>query len=123
MKNANEQVKGVLDQLVRDGPEIGLQVAAYLNGNLVVDTCAGMADPSVGRPITSDTLFMAASCTKAIVATCIHLNRNGDHPVSGSANFLTDNDSAYYNGLTQPNIPRRRVPCPKSARPYRITGS
>ncbi len=73
MKNANEQLKGVLDQLVQDGPEIGLQVAAYLNGNLVVDTCAGMADPFVGRPVTSDTLFMAASCTKGIVATCIHI--------------------------------------------------
>ena len=47
------------------------------------------------------------------------------HPATchSSPNFLTDNESAYYNDGTQLDMPRRRVPCPKSARPYRTTGS
>ncbi|MEE8398319.1 MAG: serine hydrolase domain-containing protein [Desulfobacterales bacterium] len=73
MGNANEQVRGVLDRLVEDGTEVGIQVAAYLNGSLVIDAWSGMADPSAGIPVTADTLFMVASCTKGVVATCIHV--------------------------------------------------
>jgi CubicO group peptidase (beta-lactamase class C family) len=73
MKEANERVQPVLDQLVQGGTEVGLQVAAYLDGRLVVDAWAGMANPAAGRPVTGDTLFKAQSCTKGIVATCIHI--------------------------------------------------
>jgi CubicO group peptidase (beta-lactamase class C family) len=73
MENANEQVQDVLNRLVQDGPEVGLQVAAYLNGKLVIDAWAGVAHPSTGRPVTADSLFVAASCTKGIVTTCIHM--------------------------------------------------
>src|SRR6185295_7013528 len=41
---ANDKVRAVLESLVKDGPEIGLQVAAYLDGKLVIDAWAGMAD-------------------------------------------------------------------------------
>ena len=41
---ANDNVRAVLEQLVQDTPEIGLQVAAYLDGELVIDAWAGMAE-------------------------------------------------------------------------------
>ena len=73
MENANEQIKSILDQLVNSGVEVGLQVAAYLDGKLIVDACAGVADQATGRSVSGDTLFVAASCTKGIVSTCIHI--------------------------------------------------
>jgi CubicO group peptidase (beta-lactamase class C family) len=63
-------VSRVLERLVAEGPEIGLQVAAYLDGELVVDAWAGLADRTTGRPVDGDTLFMLSSTTKGITATC-----------------------------------------------------
>ena len=71
--DANDKVRAVLDSLVQDTPEIGLQVAAYLDGKLVIDAWAGMADPVAGRPVDGDTLFMLSSTTKGVTATCMHL--------------------------------------------------
>ena len=70
---ANDKVRGVLESLVQDTPEIGLQVAAYLDGELVIDAWAGMADPQGGKPVDGDTLFMLSSTTKGVTATCMHL--------------------------------------------------
>jgi CubicO group peptidase (beta-lactamase class C family) len=70
---ANDKVRAVLEALVKDTPEIGLQVAAYLDGKLVIDAWAGMADPAAGKPVDGDTLFMLSSTTKGVTATCLHL--------------------------------------------------
>ena len=70
---ANDQVRAVLESLVQDTPEIGLQVAAYLDGKLVIDAWAGMADAAAGKPVDGDTLFMLSSTTKGVTATCMHL--------------------------------------------------
>jgi CubicO group peptidase (beta-lactamase class C family) len=67
---ASEQVKEVLESLVAEGPEVGLQVAAYLHGQLLVDAWAGLADRDTGRPVDGDTLFMLSSTTKGVTATC-----------------------------------------------------
>ena len=40
------RVQAVLDRLVSDEAEVGVQVAAYLGGQLVVDGWAGIADPA-----------------------------------------------------------------------------
>lgn len=55
----------------RDG--CGVQVAAYVKGKLVIDACAGIADPASGQPVDKDTLFIAQSCSKGVTATAIHL--------------------------------------------------
>ena len=73
MSDANTQVRLFLEQLVADGEELGLQVAAYLDGRLVIDAWAGVADETTGRPVDGNTLFTVFSTTKGIVATCIHL--------------------------------------------------
>jgi CubicO group peptidase (beta-lactamase class C family) len=70
--SANDKVRDTLESLVREGPEIGLQVAAFLNGKLVIDAWAGLADPATKKPVNGDTLFMLSSTTKGVTATCMH---------------------------------------------------
>jgi CubicO group peptidase (beta-lactamase class C family) len=68
---ASAAVTKVLQELVDEGPEIGLQVAAYLDGRLVVDSWAGVADEASGQPVDGDSLFMLSSTTKGVTATCM----------------------------------------------------
>jgi CubicO group peptidase (beta-lactamase class C family) len=70
---ANDKVRAVLETIVRDTTEIGLQVAAYLDGKLVIDAWAGMADEANKKAVDGDTMFMLSSTTKGITATCMHL--------------------------------------------------
>lgn len=50
-EQANEATQQVLDQLIEQGKEVGVQVAAYLGEDLVVDAWAGMADPATGLAV------------------------------------------------------------------------
>ena len=70
---ANEKVRAVLESIVKDTTEIGLQVAAYVGGTLVIDAWAGMADEATKRPVDGDTMFMLSSTTKGVTATCMHV--------------------------------------------------
>jgi CubicO group peptidase (beta-lactamase class C family) len=67
------RVQRRLDDLVASGQEIGLQVAAYLHGELIVDACAGVADTATGRPVTTDTTFFSYSTGKGVTATVVHV--------------------------------------------------
>jgi len=69
---ASDKVRAVLETIVRDTPEIGLQVAAYHEGKLVVDAWAGLADEAKKTPVDGDTMFMLSSTTKGITSTCMH---------------------------------------------------
>jgi CubicO group peptidase (beta-lactamase class C family) len=69
----NQRIQGLLDSLVASGEEIGLQVAAYLDGEPLVEAWAGLADQATGRAVDGDTLFTAWSTTKGFVATCVHI--------------------------------------------------
>jgi CubicO group peptidase (beta-lactamase class C family) len=73
MADASGKVRRFLEEIVAGGEEIGLQVAAYRDGRLVIDACAGVADPATGRKVTSDTLFTVFSTTKGIIYGAIHL--------------------------------------------------
>jgi CubicO group peptidase (beta-lactamase class C family) len=70
---ANERMRGVLADLVSSGAELGLQLAAYRDGELVVDTWAGVADRASGQPVDGQTLFTVFSTSKGIAATCAHM--------------------------------------------------
>lgn len=70
---ANDKVRVVLETIVADTTEIGLQVAAYLDGKLVIDAWAGLADEEKKTPVNGETMFMLSSTTKGITATCMHL--------------------------------------------------
>ena len=43
-------------------------MAAYENGELVVDVWGGLADETTGRQVDGDTLFPVFSVTKAVTA-------------------------------------------------------
>jgi CubicO group peptidase (beta-lactamase class C family) len=70
---ANDAVIRVIDHLIKERSEIGVQVAAYLHGELVVDAWGGLADPDAGRPVDGDTLFNVYSVTKGVAATALHI--------------------------------------------------
>jgi CubicO group peptidase (beta-lactamase class C family) len=71
MSDVQEQVQDVLDELVASGTERGLQVAAYVEGEPVVDAVAGHADGS-GRPVEPGTVFYTYSIGKGAAATLVH---------------------------------------------------
>jgi CubicO group peptidase (beta-lactamase class C family) len=71
--DANKMVQKALDAAIAEGGEIGLQVAAYLDGELVVDVWGGLADETTGRKVDGDTLFPVFSVTKAVTATALHI--------------------------------------------------
>ncbi len=67
------RVQKLLNRLVDEGKECGLQVAVYKDGALVVDAWAGVADAQTRRSVDGRTLFPVYSTTKGIAATAIHL--------------------------------------------------
>jgi CubicO group peptidase (beta-lactamase class C family) len=70
---ANAPVQRAIDAAIASGREIGLQVAAYHRGRLVIDAWGGIADPASGRQVDGDTLFNVYSVTKAVAATAVHM--------------------------------------------------
>ena len=66
-------VQRAIDAAIASGREVGLQVAAYHRGKLVVDAWGGIADPGSGRAVDGDTLFNVYSVTKAVAATALHM--------------------------------------------------
>ncbi len=73
MTDIQNQVQKAIDELVESGAERGLQVAAYRQGEQIVDAVAGVADPETGRVVTPDTPFYAYSVGKGATATVAHV--------------------------------------------------
>lgn len=71
--DAQTAVEAAVRQAIDDGPEVGVRVAAYLNGELVVDVSAGVADQEDGRPVDDGTVFTVFSATKGVAATALHV--------------------------------------------------
>lgn len=70
---ANAAVQELLDRLVAEGREIGVQVAAWQGERQIVDAWAGMAEPAAGRRVDGDTLFNVYSVSKAVTAVAVHI--------------------------------------------------
>ena len=77
--NITAIVQQALDHATREGGEIGVQVAAYLDGKLVVDAWSGVADQATGRLVDGETLFNVYSVTKAVAATALHILADRSH--------------------------------------------
>jgi CubicO group peptidase (beta-lactamase class C family) len=60
-------------ELAHERGEVGVQVAAYLGDQLIVDVWSGTADLVTGRPVSADTMFPVFSTTKAITVTALHI--------------------------------------------------
>jgi CubicO group peptidase (beta-lactamase class C family) len=70
--STDDAVTRALDEARALG-ELGVQVAAYRHGELMVDSWTGDADPVTGRPVDGSTLFSIFSVTKAVTATALHV--------------------------------------------------
>lgn len=66
-------IQHAIDQAIADHGEIGVQVAVYLDGRLVIDAWGGLADETTGRRVDGDTLFTVFSATKGVAATALHM--------------------------------------------------
>ena len=66
-------VQEAIDVAVGERGEIGVQVAAYLDSELVIDQSGGLADETTGREVDGDTLFPVFSNIKAMTATALHI--------------------------------------------------
>ena len=73
IESANKIVQQAVDEAIGEGREIGLQVAAYLNGELAVDVWAGMADETTGRKVDQDTIFPTFSMAKPVTSVAVHI--------------------------------------------------
>ena len=69
----NSMVQEAVDVAIRDRGEIGLQVAAYVDGQPVVDVWGGLPMKPPGKQVDADTLFPVFSVTKAVTAVESHL--------------------------------------------------
>ncbi|MFD9904687.1 serine hydrolase domain-containing protein [Streptomyces sp. NPDC059063] len=68
-----ERVDALVHELVESGAESGLQVAASVHGEQVVDACAGVVEASGGRPLEPRTLIHSFSTGKGFTATLVHV--------------------------------------------------
>ena len=68
-----DEVQRTIDGLVGAGREVGVQVAAFLDGELIVSAVSGLADESAGRPVTPDTPFFSYSLGKGLASTVVHV--------------------------------------------------
>lgn len=69
----NQAVQKFLDHQVAVGNEIGVQVAAYHQGELIVDCWAGTVAHGSTRKVDGDTLFNVFSVAKAVVDVALHI--------------------------------------------------
>ncbi len=69
----NEIVRDAVADAIDKRGEIGVQVAAYLDNELVVDVWKGLADETTGRGVEADTLFPVFSVVKAVTAVALHI--------------------------------------------------
>ncbi len=68
-----EKVTALLRQQVAEGRQLGVQVCAYHNKRVIVDTVAGRMGPNDPRPVQADSLFCSWSTTKGVAATALHI--------------------------------------------------
>jgi CubicO group peptidase (beta-lactamase class C family) len=73
LARAEKIFQDAVDTVVCEKGEIGLQVAAYLDGELIVDVQSGIADLETGRRVDRETLFPVFSVVKAVTAVALHL--------------------------------------------------
>jgi len=67
-----EAVREQFERNFADRGEMGAAVAAWVDGELVVNLWGGSADAAGTRPWQQDTLTTVLSGTKGLTATCVH---------------------------------------------------
>jgi CubicO group peptidase (beta-lactamase class C family) len=73
-----EVIQAALARAIELG-EIGISVAAFHKGELIVDEWAGVANSETKAPVDSQTLFPIFSVTKGITALALHIQVERGH--------------------------------------------
>jgi len=68
-----EEVREAFERNFEVEDEVGAAVAICVDGKPVVDLWGGLSDRGSGRAWTQDTVVTIYSCTKGLVALCLHL--------------------------------------------------
>ncbi|MED6210999.1 hypothetical protein PIB30_069483 [Stylosanthes scabra] len=66
------KLRKLLIELANNDKILGIQVCAYKDGEVIIDTAAGMLGKYDPRPVKPDTLFPVFSVTKGITAGMVH---------------------------------------------------
>lgn len=69
----NAKVHDLVTRQIAEGQQLGVQVCAYKDGQMIVDTWGGVFGPHDGRQVQADTLFNSFSTTKGVAATALHI--------------------------------------------------
>lgn len=67
----NDRIQGALNRAIELG-EIGISVAVYHQGTLIIDAVAGHVERD-GKRVSHETLFPVFSVTKGITALALHI--------------------------------------------------
>ena len=80
----NAKVHDLLQKQIANGQQLGVQVAAYKDGERIVDAWAGTFGPGDDREVQADTLFNCFSTTKGVAHVSIsgRFTRQISSPVS-----------------------------------------
>lgn len=68
-----EKVRDAFEQNFAERNDVGAAVAAWVDGDLVVNLWGGSADPHGSKPWQEDTLASIFSGSKGLTSTCVHL--------------------------------------------------
>lgn len=68
----NARVSDLVKKQIAEDRQLGVQVCAYKNGEVIVDTWAGTVGRGDDREVGPDTLFSSFSTTKGVAATMVH---------------------------------------------------
>ncbi len=63
----------LINGLIADDFELGVQAAVYLEGEQIVDICAGKVSPDSDQKVQPDTIFPVCSTGKGVLATVVHV--------------------------------------------------
>jgi len=73
LRDIQNEMQDLLDKTVATGKDLGMQLAVYHQGRLIVNAWAGIANAETRKPVTQDTVFPAFSTAKGIAATMLHI--------------------------------------------------
>ncbi|XP_071737338.1 LOW QUALITY PROTEIN: uncharacterized protein [Rutidosis leptorrhynchoides] len=72
LSDVDAKLRRLLVELGTVGRIIGIQVCAYKDGKVIIDTAAGVLGKDDPRPVQNDSLFPVFSVTKGVTAGIVH---------------------------------------------------
>ncbi|KAM5565449.1 beta-lactamase domain-containing protein 2-like [Rosa sericea] len=72
LSDVEAKLRPLLVQLGNDNKLLGVQVCAYKDGKVIIDTAGGLLEKDSDRPVQPDSLFPVFSVTKGITAGMLH---------------------------------------------------